>query len=602
MAVVGVVLWGGCQGSEIIGIGEFGRPIDAVQDTSRLPRLLIARDQDEDNCDTLVGACTAVCDTKAPVNCEPTDCLPILIDSGSPVTVMPKPDFALRDRCIALRQGHVRSGAGEDSYDPAGTVTRFRFENVPTVDAPEDNAAGWEWNVGVYPDPEFPDATTGRRKIGGVLGGNLLKHFAVRLTEYNEQRSVTFYEQFPGSEFALADQGFAFLRLQYPGRLLGDRVNDRCAFGEGVVCEIDELAVGDNSDDLTFEETRMLLDVCMSPPPCAPLWAPSSATPNENDCELLVSKPLPEDTFLRTCTEAGDPLYGGVGASMIVATGVSGSVLFEDSARRMFGPLEELEACESTEPLSTLARACRMPDAVVLDVPGYPPERELLQLRVRSLGAVAGHNQASAEAPCLRLQKRLVAAKYSCRGLYKYGTPHALDNTPDLTSDDHALVLGESHWVQGQSSPDTQRWLPVTILPAESAIAMNIRREIGTNGVEPDGLLGSSLLDDTDVVLDYTETVEKPGVRVACVKQGDPDCLAYPSCASTDAQLGENAPGRAACCWGLPGDMVKEVLLREGSEAEVCCATLSASSLSEVQAGGACLDVPPPAGIGGIIP
>ena len=86
-----------CQGSEIIGIGEFGRPIDGVQDQSLLPRLLISLEQDEDNCETLEGVCNSICDQLEPADCPVDACAPILIDSGSPVTIMPKADFALRD-------------------------------------------------------------------------------------------------------------------------------------------------------------------------------------------------------------------------------------------------------------------------------------------------------------------------------------------------------------------------------------------------------------------------------------------------------------------------------------------------------------------------
>jgi hypothetical protein len=585
-----------CQGSEIIGIGEFGRPIDGVRDQSNLPRLLFTLAQDDEDCATVAGPCTSICDQKAPGECEATACVPLLIDSGSPVTVLPKAEFELRDRCIAVRQGHLRQGVAEASPSPAGTVTRFRFENVPTVDAPSIKAGGWEWDAGVFPDP-------GRIDIGAVLGANLLKHFAVRLTALDEERFVTFYEQFPGNERALADQGFAFLRLQYPNRLLGSRPNDVCAFGEGLACEVDDLALFDQSDDLTFEASRMMLDACIGPPPCAPLWEQQSSNGNKT-CGLRPGHSETVEDSKRNCTPPTDSVNGGLGASFVVATGVPGVVLFEDSARRMFGAFEELPSCNSATAPAAGQRACLVDEPVELFVPGYPPQRDLRQLRVRSLAFVAGETQPSASAPCERLERRLEASELSCRGLDALARPHAPDVGGTIAPDDHALVLGENYWSVGQREADPDRWLATTVLSASSTVTMNIRREVGTDAAEPDGLIGSALLSNTDVVLDYTENAddEKPGVRVACLKTGDPACLSFPACSSSDSKLGESAPGRTACCWGMPDALVRDVLTREDHNAEACCQTLSAGALADVQGQGSCLDVPPPAGIGGIIP
>lgn len=583
-----------CAEPEVIGFGEYGRPIDLIADGSALPRL--ASQSLIESCDAPAGPCPSICLETEPGNCPPDACLPALIDSGSPFTVLPGDGYALGRGCVGVRQGY---GVVDDVIDFASSVTRFRFSQVPLLTAPSTKAGPWEWDAGSGPSIEGEQAR--RIDVGAVIGGNLLRHFAVRLTHQNNQRSVTFYEQFPGTQKGLADLGFAFLRLQFPGRLLGTRVNDRCAFGEGVACDLDQLQLSAFQGDLNFEETRMMVDACVAPPPCAPLWEVEDST-GRRDCELRPGRAATLADAGRRCVDADDPEGGGRGASFVVATGVDNLVLFEDSAIRMFGPPAELPPCSGGDPLPSSQRACLEDENAELHVTGYGRVDGLRRVRIRSLAVVAGDTQPSAPGPCTRLRRRLTAAELSCRGLDDLDRPHAPNISTELRRDEAVLIKGETMWGFGQTTPNPSTWLLTTILPADSTIAMNIRREAGTNAVQPDGLLGTTLLDNTDVVLDYTERDDSIGIRAACTQRNVSTCMALPACSPSNPRAGESEPGRESCCWGMPANLVEDALTRPGNGAEACCPTLTAAALERVQRFGACRDVIPPQGIGGITP
>jgi hypothetical protein len=73
---------------------------------------------------------------------------------------------------------------------------------------------------------------------------------------------ITFYREFPGSEDVLADQGRAFLPLQFPGLLLGKDITDVCVAG-GESC--DYLTTFDRERVASaLRPTRMVLDACLA--------------------------------------------------------------------------------------------------------------------------------------------------------------------------------------------------------------------------------------------------------------------------------------------------------------------------------------------------
>src|SRR5690606_30495907 len=113
-----------------------------------------------------------------------------------------------------------------------------------------------------------------------------------------------------------------------------------------------------------------------------------------------------------------------------------------------------------------------------------------------------------------------------------------------------ALVIGQVA-LGGDLAP--AGWIETLIVPATAAPVMALRREVVPEGAQPDGMIGGALLHNTTTVLDFTESVESPGVRVRCLDPGG-DCLAIPACTADVGEVSfETADaGRTSCCFGLP--------------------------------------------------
>src|SRR5690606_24145924 len=118
----------------------------------------------------------------------------------------------------------VRSAAGMAAAEPtfearAAAGTRSRGLHLPTLRAPA-SSEGWTWQAG--------DASQSI-EVGGVLGGNALNDGAVAIRwPRGAGGQASFYVEYPGNEQSLADQGRAAIPVQFPGRLLGREIIDRC--------------------------------------------------------------------------------------------------------------------------------------------------------------------------------------------------------------------------------------------------------------------------------------------------------------------------------------------------------------------------------------
>ena len=198
----------------------------------------------------------------------------------------------------------------------------------------------------------------------------------------------------------------------------------------------------------------------------------------------------------------------------------------------------------------------------------------------RSLGVVAGNTGASGPAPCERLRDRLVGLHDQCRKLADRKVPFHPRENDDQRADYAGVVRGEVSWVEGQSGPDTAAWIPTLVLPEDAPLTIATRRDVGSAAVQPDGFVGSVLLDETELVLDYTEDEDKPGVRVTCLEPSAGDCLGMPSCTSEGEDTSSAAPGKDACCWGVPDELLEQIVL-EGlgedapRESDRCCDALA---------------------------
>lgn len=582
-----------CNFDTVEGEGEFGRSIAlASGDVANLPRLAYLPEP----CPGTPGGCSSVC-LGPPSECAADACRPVLIDSGTPITLLAGDlERARPERtCIELRSADKLLAPDADADALASAVARFRFNSTPLVRVPADPAAAgfdWGWRAGSSAAPA---------ELGGVIGGNLLREFAVRFSHRLEadgvRFDVTFYREFPGSEGVLANQGRAFLPLQFPGLLLGKDITDVCLAG-GESC--DYLTTFDRERVAsTLRPTRMVLDACVGAPPATARWFP-----DEQRCRLApgpevasgfyhsatgASGKTAEDD--RSCTVVAaaldsDDLNRGHEASLVVATGVPGLLLFEDSARRLLNDLQ-LPACTpegdlaGSVPLS--APGCLEARNETLELPGWPAagsaERPLLRVRVRSVGLVPGLAESTGPSACQRLEARQKALRAQCEAAARGTSPRLRADSPCAAAmQDAAAVLGEVFVASndaGTPMPDPKRWISTLVIPADHPMVVALRRDVTPEALQPDGMIGTALFNDSEVVLDYTDGT--PGVRLSCTTPDDGLCMALPTCTPGS---GTTSSTQAACCYGLPEDLLISLIVDSGEYA--CCGALSPDTVAEL--------------------
>lgn len=561
-----------CQPPPVEIEGEFGRPIALAsgQEGGTLPYFVFV----DEGCPGAPAA--GGCDDPS------RPCEPLLIDSLASLSAVRGDttwDFA--ETCV-----EVRSAAGMATPVPqpmasSAAVTRFRYRDLPMLRAPAQGE-DWSWRAGGR------DAI----EVGGVLGGNALNEGALAIRRSGSSGgTASFYGEYPGTEQDLADQGRATLPVQFPGRLLGRELADRCVFADGRECTVD----GFNNDlrrNTAIEPTRMVVDACLAVPPCRVHYEQDLVHPGRPGV-CSVRPGFDASTF---CAEATHPLYGGRQASLLVATAVEGLVLFEDSAVRLLGPLDALPSCDAPEGIAPEARACWVGTEGTLYVSGWRPAGDpalgdppLVQLRVRSLALVPGLGESRGIGPCERAEQRLEALLGQCTeytsvleevGALENATPPYAADEPSRPGDALA-ILGEAHWTIGRSAPDPSRWIETLVVPTNHPLPLVLRRDVAPEAIEPDGLLGTALFTDTETILDYTEGI--PSVRVSCLDPRSGDCLVAPHC---------SVDGHTSCCYGLPLNLLVEFIVT--GDDETCCPALSAAELAEIQADGHCLATSPP--------
>ncbi len=557
--------------------GQLGRAIPlASGDPLIVPRLMIRRDR----CPGGPGGCELVCDD-LPANCPATACMPVIIDSAAPITAI-----AADSEGASAERGCIEVRAAEDllinNPEPealAAAVSRFRFSELPMAKVPSDDSV-WDWRVG--------DERSSNH-VAGILGGNLLRQLAVRFVHRRAGNyTVTFYREFPGSEAALADQGRAFIPLQFPGDLLGKEITDTCTVN-GESCDFLGLRYDQDRVQSLVQETQLVVDACLAPP------HGSVAFDEKNrSCRVSRGPTLSRDDYVSPTGRLGEPCCnaecpppndsekaaGGISASLVIATGIPGMVLFEDSARRFFGDFDSLPQCTPDEgsvgSFGFDLSACLDGQESRLYAPGWPmagsSTAPLTRLRIRSLGLVPGLTETSGLTPCQRLERRIGGLKSQCDGVMGDQVPYADKSDCADAAETSALVLGEVDLRNPALGPNPAKWIRVYVVPAEHPLAVSIRRDVVPEALQPDGLIGTALLFDTDTILDYTN--DPPGIRVSCNDPGHGTCLALPTCTVTGDGVA------ASCCHGLPENLIVEMIGDLGIYG--CCAALSEGTRREL--------------------
>jgi hypothetical protein len=566
-----------CLEAPIFAEGQYGRPIPlATGDDSPLPRLVFR----DEGCPGTAGGCDQT---------AAGECRPLLVDSLIPISAVENRDPDDEGSSISVECLEIRAAGGMAASSPSNqalsrSVARFRFSDLPLVRAHAAATGGQWWEAG---DEQTPVS------FGGVLGGNLMRQFAVELShpplvddqppETIEPPTLTFYPEFPGSDPHLANQGRAFLPMQFPGRLLGRGVNDQCDV-DGDNCEIKAFDIDPDRNVLALESTRMVMDACLAAPPCTLTYTPDPEATDSGwpECYDSANRICSCTTGIGNAEPCVDPVEGGKPASMVVATGVPGIVLFEDSVLRMFGDVDDTDAippCDSTLPDTA---ACWENGGASLRLAGWPPTADsegLARLRVRSLALVPGLVSSKGPGPCERLRDRMTALEMQCEryvdALGREGNVPDTDapySAPDPSSNTSMAVLGEA-FLTDDAGPNVERWIPTIVLPTTHPLVLALRRDVAPEALQPDGLIGTAILQGTKVVLDYTDP--NPGIRLRCLDPTAGGCLSAPDC-SQDRQ--------AACCFGMPLPLILE-FIQEGAD-DLCCAALSTTQLADIQAGG----------------
>jgi len=566
----------GCAEDTTVIEGQLGRAIPlASGDALMVPRLLMKRE----SCPGSEGGCETICDD-LPFRCPADACIPIVIDSAASVTAL-----AVDRETVSAERGCVEVRSADDALvesptpeSLAAAVARFRFSELPMARVPSDESI-WGWRIG--------DETSSGH-VAGIIGGNLLQQMAVRFVHRDSREySVTFYREFPGSEATLANQGRARISLQFPGDLLGKEITDFCAVDDGS-CDFLGLQYDQDRVQSLVQPTHMVVDACLAPSPGTVTFDTESRA-----CRVAQGPDLASSEYISPTGRLGAPLCrsspislsdaqqsrGGRSASLVIATGIPGLVLFEDSARRFFGPLEDLPECPKEGSIGSFGidtPACLDGQESLLYAPGWPvagsPSQPLTKLRVRSLALVPGLTETSGITPCQRLERRIAGLKAQCDEVLRGQVPYANESVCADAANTSALLLGEVELRDADLGANPGRWLPAYIVPAEHSMASTIRRDVVPEALQPDGLVGTALLRNTDTILDYTD--ETPGVRVACNNPGAGTCLAMPTCAESSGDV------TASCCHGLPENLIAEMIGDLGHYS--CCAALSASARQEL--------------------
>jgi hypothetical protein len=567
-----------CGAPVITGEGLLGRQIPLVTgDELPLPRLAFI----DEGCpgDAARGGCAASGDRQ---------CGALLVDSLAPLTALKgtddTPQFEIE--CLEVRAGTGLAATDPTAADLDAAVARFRFHDVPLVRAPADGTDDWTWLAGSG-ETFFEPA--------GVVGGNLLSYFSIAMRHPPDAApSLAFYVEFPGSEADLADQGRAFLAVQFPGRLLGRDIGDRCEIGDDG-CRVEGFDLVRAQPNFALRATRMVLDACVAAPPCGVRYEIDALNP----FALGECSPTRGPDLDLECIVADDPIAGGERASLVVATAIPGAVLFADSAVRMFGSLDALVPCAS----ATLEdRACLEANDGVLAAPGWPVaglEVPLPRIRVRTIALVPGSTRSRDVGPCERVQERRDALFSQCdryvdavelEGDVRNTTPPYSaepDGNDEINDGDAAntslAVLGEHVLLDSgvNPTPDVEQWIEVLVLSQSHPLAVSVRLDVAPEAVQPDGLIGSAMLEGTATVLDYTDP--NPAVRLSCFDPRAGSCMVATDC-RVDAQ--------PACCHGLPLNLLVEFIVL--AQDETCCSALSGAELGEIQEQGFCLTTEAP--------
>lgn len=553
----------GCNQLPVLQVDQVdGAPIDAWNSAASGPLpVFVTHPLGQDPCWPSPGPCPSVC-TGAPATCPADSCRALAIDSLSQLSTFLNPlksAPSYDSTCSVLRSPPIPG--------LANTEVRLRIHDFHALELPEAQASAQRWML------------DDQRHLAGVLGGDFLLQFAAEFELKGPGQPVRarFFRRLPGSQSRLANQGLSYLAAQSPGQFLGRVPGDQCELAPGLDCERPIAQLGNLETQKVMPPSRLQLDVCMAPPPCALV-----ATSNES-CELRATPEIQGG-----CQPWNQSLASG--ASLLLATAVPGIVLFSDSASRILPALHTLPLCSrypDVEPGQPPPPPfCKKLDANgTLRLPGWAPLTGLATYKVQSLAVLSGEKSQYSAHPCERWQQRMTALAEQCKifrkNAYRAYPHEAVNRTPQLSVSLARPMFQTGAVVPGsENNHRTENWLTITVVPASAPMVRNFRRSSGTIAAQADGLLGMAAFNQTRLYLDFTESEQSPGIRVKCLEPQEGTCRALPPCAPDDGQ------GTPSCCFGMPQFLIEAAIKAAPPDQSPhpCCAALSESAKQRLDA------------------
>lgn len=553
-----------CNQLPVLPVDQFaGEPVEfwATPSVQNLP-VFVTAPAELDACDPSPGPCETVC-TSAPGTCAPNSCRALAIDSLTQLSTFLSP--ILSEPTYGPSCAQLRS---PPKADAGGTHLRLRIHELGTLILPESSAVPERWTL------------DDGRGLAGVLGGDFLLQFAAELTfPAQGPARARFMRRLPGGPARLENRGLSYLAAQSPGQFLGRVPGDQCELAPGLPCDRPIAQLGNLETQKIMPPSRLQLDVCVAPPPC------TLRRGSDGSCSLGESLGISSQAGGRQgCSEWKGDGSDATGASLLLATAVSGIVLFSDSAQRIIPDPSRAPDCSRVvhaPPGEPGLAFCKEPVAQgTLRLPGWPALTGLPQYKVSSLAVLSGEKSQHSAHPCDRWQQRMRALEHQCQAFQKNSYFHyptqAVESAPQLgVSLTYPMFqTGALAKSSDETLPPTHGWLPVTVVPSSSPQVRNLRRSSGTIAAQADGLLGMAAFAQSRVYLDFTERERSPGIRVQCLEPQLGLCRSIPPCAQ------QGAAGSASCCFGLPQ---KELLAAiratpESARPHPCCPALSQST------------------------
>lgn len=548
----------GCNQLPVLQVDQFaGEPVDfwATPKVHNLP-VFVTAPAEQDACEPSPGPCQTLC-TGAPGSCGANSCRALAIDSLTQLSTFLSPTLSepsYGPSCAQLRS--------PPKPDATRTHLRLRIHELGTLKLPESSASADRWTL------------EDGRGLAGVLGGDFLLQFAAEFTfPAQGPAQARFMRRLPGGPARLENRGLSYLAAQSPGQFLGRVPGDQCELAPGLPCDRPIAQLGNLETQRIMPPSRLQLDVCMAPPPCTLRRAKGG------QCSLGESvKGLPG------CRDWKEPQSSATGASLLLATAVSGIVIFSDSAKRIIPDAARAPDCSRVvhAPAGEHRLSfCKEAKAQgTLRLPGWPALTGLPQYKVASLAVLSGEKTQYSAHPCERWQQRMRALEAQCQAFQKNSYYHypsdAVAASPQLSV---SLTYpfyqtGSLAKADNQDAPATQGWLPVTVVPSSSPQVRNLRRSSGTIAAQADGLLGMAAFAQTRVYLDFTEREQSPGIRVQCLEPQQAQCRSVPPCTRQGG-----AEGSASCCFGLPQEELLAAIRStpKAARPHPCCPALSES-------------------------